>query len=451
LKCNAFGYRIDRRQFLQAAGVAAAGIGAIAAATGFVPGVLSEAAHTLHIRRADVEVGAGRIISTTTFDGRFPGPLLRSTVGRRMIIDVCNDTDQSEGIGWHGQESADAFAVPARSRRRFEFTPTLGGPSFYHSDVIAAADLGAGLYSGQAGPLLVEGREQRGGCDREVVLMLKEFAPGLRRTQQGCEVGYSVFTINGRMLGHGEPVRVRAGERVLFHVLNASATETRTLALPGHLFEVLGLEGSPVVSSAACVSALRVSPGESVSVVVAMDEPGIWILGEVSDEARVGGMGVVVEYAGRRGEARWVGRQRGADGAWRVRAAQSADLARRIDIVFARLPGGRGGFSRWTVNGEAFSLERREPLLRLRSGERYRFRMFNTSDALLPVRFQRHRLELASVAGRAAGGILKDVVAIEPGQRLEVEFVAGNVGPALLQSTGQLYRDFGLMARIDCV
>ena len=40
---------------------------------------------------------------------------------------------------------------------------------------------------------------------------------------QGYEVGYDAFTINGRMLGHGDPIRVKQGERVLFHVLNGSA------------------------------------------------------------------------------------------------------------------------------------------------------------------------------------------------------------------------------------
>ena len=48
----------------------------------------------------------------------------------------------------------------------------------------------------------------------------------------GYEVGYRYFTINGRMLGYGEPLRVKQGERVLFHVLNGSATEIRSLALP---------------------------------------------------------------------------------------------------------------------------------------------------------------------------------------------------------------------------
>jgi hypothetical protein len=35
------------------------------------------------------------------------------------------------------------------------------------------------------------------------------------------------------MLGHGDPIRVKAGERVLFHIVNGSATEIRSLTLPG--------------------------------------------------------------------------------------------------------------------------------------------------------------------------------------------------------------------------
>ena len=48
----------------------------------------------------------------------------------------------------------------------------------------------------------------------------------------GYKVGYRSFSINGRMLGHGEPIRVKAGERVLFHVVNGSATETASRTSP---------------------------------------------------------------------------------------------------------------------------------------------------------------------------------------------------------------------------
>ncbi len=41
-------------------------------------------------------------------------------------------------------------------------------------------------------------------------------------------------------------MRVKQGERVLFHVLNGSATEIRSLALPGHTFTVVALDGNPI-------------------------------------------------------------------------------------------------------------------------------------------------------------------------------------------------------------
>src|SRR5204863_4518235 len=62
----------------------------------------------------------------------------------------------------------------------------------------------------------------------------------------GWEIGYQRFTINDKNLGYGEPVRVKEGQRVLFHFLNASATENIQLALPGHPFQVVALDGNPV-------------------------------------------------------------------------------------------------------------------------------------------------------------------------------------------------------------
>ena len=117
------------------------------------------------------------------------------------------------------------------------------------------------------GPVYIEPKSNPGAYDREVFLVMKEFAPTLSRggdmamdvlagdplkdlqqmgdaadeeaqeKTKGYEVGYELFGINGRMLGHGEPIRVKQGERVLFHVFNASATEIRSLALPGHVFQ----------------------------------------------------------------------------------------------------------------------------------------------------------------------------------------------------------------------
>src|SRR3974390_848857 len=106
------------------------------------------------------------------------------------------------------------------------------------------------------------------------------------------------------MLGHGEPVRVRAGERVLLHILNGSATEIRSLALPGHSFKVIALDGNPVPHPAE-VPGLWLGTAERISAVVEMNHPGVWIMGDLADDDREHGMGSVVEYADATGEPQW--------------------------------------------------------------------------------------------------------------------------------------------------
>src|SRR2546425_12895066 len=106
----------------------------------------------------------------------------------------------------------------------------------------------------------------------------------------GYEVGYRYFTINGRMLGHGEPVRVKQGERVLFHILNGSATEIRTLALPGHSFEVVALDGN-LVPNPTPGPVLWLGTAERISASVHMTHPRVWVLGDLADDDLHHGMG----------------------------------------------------------------------------------------------------------------------------------------------------------------
>ena len=49
----------------------------------------------------------------------------------------------------------------------------------------------------------------------------------------GLEVGSMTYSINDKALGSGDPIRVRQGQRLLIHFLNASAIENRRIALAG--------------------------------------------------------------------------------------------------------------------------------------------------------------------------------------------------------------------------
>src|SRR6185437_14183040 len=307
----------------------------------------SPAEYTIRIKASPIEIAPKIILSTITYNGQYPGPLIRFHEARQTTVDIYNDTDTPEQLHWHGQKvptDVDGAVeegtpyIPAHGKRRVTFTPNPAGMRFYHSHNHAGANLFAGTYTGQSGPVYIEPKNEPGRYDREVFLTLKEFAPTLSRggdmaqdfltpstpdevlkqtgetamkaslakgTHHGYEVGYNYFTINGKMLGHGEPIRVKQGERVLFHILNASATEIRSLALPGHSFEVIGLDGNPVPNPAR-VPVLWLGTAERISAIVEMNHPGVWILGDLDNDDRPHGMGIIVEYVGRAGRAQWV-------------------------------------------------------------------------------------------------------------------------------------------------
>jgi FtsP/CotA-like multicopper oxidase with cupredoxin domain len=494
----------SRRDFLKMTGVlagsallpeAAAKTG-VSAQTKSTPESERAAEYTITIGASPVEIAPNLIVSTKTYNGQFPGPLLRFQEGRQVTVDIYNETDTPEQLHWHGQmvpadvdgaaEEGTPF-IPAHGKRRIVFTPQPAGFRFYHTHLRAGADLSAGVYSGQVGPVYIEPKQEPGKHDREVFLVLKEFEPTFSRggdmaldflspanrvkaledrgesamkaslakgLPKGYEVGYAAFTINGRMLGHGDPVRVKQGERVLFHVLNGSATEIRSLALPGHSFRVVALDGNPVPNPAS-VPVLWLGTAERISAIVEMNHPGIWVLGDLADDDRSHGMGIVVEYAGRGGKPQWVAPppSRWNYSRFAEPGGSAASPDETFEMTFAKENAAERGFNRWTINGVAYPMSNAmaPASFHLKQGKRYRIHLRNASDDIHPIHLHRHSFELTSLAGNPTAGILKDVVMLGGYQETAVDFVADNPGLTLFHCHQQLHMDFGFMTLFDYV
>src|ERR1019366_5366911 len=74
------------------------------------------AEHTARIANGLLELGPDKIVSTTLYNGQFPGPLLRFKEGRQTTVDIHNDTDTPEQLHWHGQFVPDSVDGGARLR-----------------------------------------------------------------------------------------------------------------------------------------------------------------------------------------------------------------------------------------------------------------------------------------------------------------------------------------------
>jgi FtsP/CotA-like multicopper oxidase with cupredoxin domain len=450
--------------------------------------------YVVRIRASAVDIGNKHIVSAVTYNDQFPGPLLRFKEGQPVTLEVRNDTDTQEQLHWHGQSvstDVDGAAeegtpfIPAHGMRRITFTPRPSGFRFYHTHNRAGSDLHAGQYSGQVGPVYIEPKHESGNYDRQVFLVLKEFEPSFSQggdmaqdfltpatrvteletageasmksslakgAPHGYEVGYRYFTINGRLLGHGEPVRVKQGERVLFHILNASATEIRSLALPGHSFKVVALDGNPVPSPME-VPVLWLGTAERISAIVEMNHPGVWIMGDLADDDRAHGMGIVVEYPGRKAKPLWIPPKpfRWSYARFAEPSGIPAEPDEIIEMTFTKQNAAEHGFNLWCINDRVFPNESMTAAYHLRQGKRYLIRMRNASDDIHPIHLHRHSFELTKLAGKPIAGLMKDVVMVGGYQEVEVHFLADNPGLTLFHCHQQLHMDFGFMTLFDYI
>jgi FtsP/CotA-like multicopper oxidase with cupredoxin domain len=374
-----------------------------------------------------------------------------------VTIDIHNRSAEPEIVHWHGlflpvaadgamEEGSPMIAAGASTR--IGFTPDPPGFRWFHTHTFAGNDLKKAQYGGEHGFLLIEPRENPARYDREVFLALHDWGGREMAAGDGSAMPvYDVTTINGKMLGFGEPVRVKQGERVMMHVLNSSPTEVHWVSLSGHTFEVVALDGNEIAQPRR-VEMLRLAPAERVSAMVAMNAPGVWVLGEVRKHVQATGMGIVVEYANATGAAKWIQPE---DLVWDYAqfaagpgVANASDNGEAIEIplTFEAKFEGHGSEERWTINGKSYP-DTESPVLQ--EGKRYRLAMKNLSLDDHPVHLHRHTFEVTNVGGTAMRGLRKDVLLIPAKSTSAVEFVANNPGNTLFHCHQQVHMDRGFM------
>jgi FtsP/CotA-like multicopper oxidase with cupredoxin domain len=441
---------------------------------------LSAPDYRLEIAPVTLDLSPRHRIRTLAYNGQVPGPLLRLKEGKSVTIEVTNRTEAAEVVHWHGlflptavdgsfEEGTPPIAPNASAR--YTFTPSPSGFRWYHTHTMAMDDLTRAQYGGQHGFLMIEPQQEPGRYDQEFFLALHDWDGHLLASDDGAmNPSYGLSTINGRILGAGEPLRVREGQRIVLHILNSSPTEVHWVALSGHSLQVIALDGNPV-PAVKSVPMLRLAPAERVCAVVDMNNPGIWVLGEVRRHIQAAGMGITVEYANQSDRPQWQQppgliwnyEQFGAPaGAGAPGADPPSSDARRADapivipLAFESKFRGHGAMEAWTINGKSYPDTGVAPL---QAGQRYRLQFINKSVDDHPLHLHRHSFELHSIgaplrtappsAGPASPpnrrGIIKDVLLVDALTQSEVDFTADHPGATLFHCHQQNHMDLGFM------
>ena len=191
----------------------------------------------LRIAPSTLDLGSKKSVRTLAYNSQVPGPMLRFPEGKMNTIEVSHESTSDELVHWHGVQIApDADGaheegtphIPAHDHRRYVFLARPAGTRWYHSHSMAGRNFQRGTYTGQFGLFIIDPPGDAAAYDLEVPVVLHEWEPFVADD----DIDYKLFSINGKMLGSGEPIRVRRAQRVLFRFINASATMSHRVALP---------------------------------------------------------------------------------------------------------------------------------------------------------------------------------------------------------------------------
>jgi FtsP/CotA-like multicopper oxidase with cupredoxin domain len=440
---------MNRRTFIAQAGAALAGA-TLAPAFDWAK---SQPDVRLEIAPLELEIAPGKLVHTVAYNGHVPGPLIRRPEGKPIVIDVFNRTPVPEIVHWHGMEIPSAMdgaaeegspMIPPGGQLRYTFTPRPAGFRWYHTHAFAGHDLKRGGYTGQFGIFYVEPKTDPGAYDQEIFLTLHDWNAYLAAGgDSSMDAAYDYSTIDDHMLGYSDPVKVREGQRVLLRVLNASASMIHWLALAGHELTVVAFDGNPVPTQTS-MPAIRLGPAERVDVLVTMNHPGIWILGETRGRMRKAGMGTVIEYANQQGGPRWIDPP---ETLWDYRRFAKPQVTIRqpdqvIPLRFESKFHGQGAVATWTINGKSFP---QTDNILLKEGQTYRLQMINRTGDDHPLHLHRHTFEVTSLNSLPLAGLYKDVVIVPANTIAQVDFTANNPGATLFHCHNQTHMDFGFM------
>ncbi len=230
---------------------------------------------------ADIDLG-GVPVHTWAYNGLVPAKEIRLRKGQTLRAVLTNKLPDATTVHWHGlaipnpMDGVPVLTQPATASGQsftYDFVPPDSGTYWLHSH--EGTQLDRGLY----GPLIIEDPNEKGGYDDELVVVLDDWIDGTGTTpdqvlanlkkngmasmapadpsadvspttplgDDGGDVKYPYYLINGRITKDPQVVDYRSGQRIRLRVINAASDTAFRVAVPGTALTVTHTDGFPVV------------------------------------------------------------------------------------------------------------------------------------------------------------------------------------------------------------
>jgi FtsP/CotA-like multicopper oxidase with cupredoxin domain len=246
------------------------------------PTILADGTKEFHLTASisDWEVEPGKVVEAWTYNGMVPAPMIKVDVGDKVRLVVENQLPMGTDVHWHGVKvpnSMDGVApltqplIEPGDTFVYEFTTREPAIAMYHAHHHGQMQVPNGLFG---------------------IFMVGEVEKPLGQTISGVEIPQTIdisqeipmvlndagvigLSLNGKSFPATQPYTGKVGDWVVVHYFNEGL---QIHPMHQHQFPqlVYAKDGIPL-ESPYWVDTLNVAPGERYSVLMRLEDPGVWV------------------------------------------------------------------------------------------------------------------------------------------------------------------------------
>jgi FtsP/CotA-like multicopper oxidase with cupredoxin domain/cytochrome oxidase Cu insertion factor (SCO1/SenC/PrrC family) len=237
---------------------------------------------TVHITKQKIRAGE-QDLTTSCFDGKYTGPILRMSPGDLLELTVINDGEMNTNIHFHGMQVASAdygdsvfTIIPIGHQYTYRFRiPEYHHPGTYWYHVHSHTTTQRQVMQGIAGTIIIEGELDRWPALKGITehnCVLHDYQKGLTgEVVQGIQVSWPTYRlVNDQKF---PDIAIRPGETKLLRFSAQGPNIFYYLDFGGEKFWVVNTDGNPV-NKMEEVSRYPLPPGSRVDVLVQFSKPG---------------------------------------------------------------------------------------------------------------------------------------------------------------------------------